>query len=121
MTDTPTRPTIEPAVDEWIAANRMLRAAFDCAIYDRLAPFQRRALEKALDGDDDGAAHPLADIVRAHFQSACAAMAGAFKREADLAFNATANAAAEEVKAAIGDDENNVVPFRANACISEMI
>lgn len=106
------RPNISPAVDEWIVADRMLRAAFDCAIYDRLAPFQRRALEKALDADDDGEMNALAESVRAHFQSACAAMAGAFKREADLAFNAAADAAALEIKAVIGDDEDNVVPFR---------
>lgn len=113
MTDTATRPTIDPAVDEWIVADRMLRAAFECAINERLTPFERRALEKALDADDDGEANALAESVRTHYGSACAAMAGAFKREADLAFNAAADAAAKEVKAAIGDDEGNVRSPRA--------
>ncbi|HEY8126566.1 MAG TPA: hypothetical protein VIF88_14235 [Methylocystis sp.] len=112
MTDTPTRRTIEPAVDEWIVADRMLRASFECAIYDRLAPFQRRALEAAMNADDDGEVNALAEIVRTHFQSACAAMAGAFKREADRSFNDCAQAALLEIKAAIGDDEDNVVAFR---------
>ncbi|HEY8123919.1 MAG TPA: hypothetical protein VIF88_00635 [Methylocystis sp.] len=113
MSNTVERPTIEPAVDEWIVADRMLRAAFDCAIYDRLAPFQRRALEAAMNADDDGEVNALAESVRTHYASACAAMAGAFKREADLAFNAAADAAAKEAKAAIGDDEDSVRPPRA--------
>ncbi|AZG76314.1 hypothetical protein [Methylocystis rosea] len=113
MSNAVERPSITPAVDEWIVADRMLCAAFDCAIYDRLAPFQVRALEKALDADDDGEANHLADIARTHFQSACAAMAGAFKREADLTFNDAAQAAAREIKTAIGDDEGKVIPFRA--------
>jgi hypothetical protein len=112
MSNTTERPTIDPAVDEWIGADRMLRASFECAINERLSPFACRALEKALDADDDGEANALAELVRTHYGSACATMAGAFKREADLAFNAAADAAAKAVKAAIGDDEDNVVPFR---------
>jgi hypothetical protein len=112
MTDTATRPSIAPAVDETIVANRMFAAAFECAIYDRLAPFARRALEAAMNADDDGAAHPLAEIVHKHRRSAWAVMDGAFKVDADRSFNDAAQAAALEIKAAIGDDEDNVVPFR---------
>lgn len=112
MMDTPTRPTIEPAVDETIVANRMFAAAFERALYERLAPFQRRALEAAMNADDDGATHPLAEIVHKHRRSAWLAMDGAFKVDADRSFNDAAQAAALEIKAAIGDDEDNVVPFR---------
>jgi len=111
MTDTPTRPTIEPAVDETIVANRMFAAAFECAVYERLAPFARRALEAAMNADDDGAAHPLAEIVHKHRRNAWLAMDAAFKLDADRSFNDFAQAAALEIKAAIGDDEDNVVPF----------
>jgi hypothetical protein len=113
MTDTATRPTIEPAVDETIVANRMFAAAFECRIYERLAPFQRRALEAAMNSDDDGAAHPLAEIVHKHRRNAWLAMDGAFKVDADRSFNDAAQAAALEIKAAIGDDEDNVIAFPA--------
>jgi hypothetical protein len=112
MSNAVERPTIEPAVDETIVANRMFAAAFECAIYDRLPPFARRTLEKALDADDDGATHPLAEIVHKHRRNAWLAMDGAFKVDADPSFNDCAQAAALEIKAAIGDDEDNVVPFR---------
>jgi hypothetical protein len=112
MSNAVERPTIiEPAVDETIVANRMFAAAFECAIYDRLAPFARRALEKALDADDGGEPNPLAEIVHKHRRNAWLAMDGAFKVDADRSFNDAAQAAALEIKAAIGDDENNVVPF----------
>lgn len=113
MTDTATRPNIVPAVDETIVANRMLRAEFECRIYERLAPFARRALEAAMNADDDGAAHPLAEIVHKHRRNAWAVMDGAFKVDADRSFNDFAQAAALEIKAAIGDDEDNVIPFRS--------
>ncbi|MGJ0396305.1 MAG: hypothetical protein ACR65U_08780 [Methylocystis sp.] len=113
MSNAVQRPTIEPAVDETIVANRMFAAAFECAIYERLAPFARRALEAAMNADDDGAAHPLADSVHKHRRNAWLAMDGAFKLDADTAFNDAAQAAAKEIEAAIGDDEDNVVPFRA--------
>lgn len=112
MTDTPTRPTIEPAVDEAIVANRMFAAAFGCALYESLAPFQRRALEAAMNADDDGEVNALAEIVHKHRRNAWLAMDGAFKVDADRTFNDAAQAALLEIKAAIGDDEDNVVPFR---------
>jgi hypothetical protein len=113
MTNTPTRPTIEPAVDEAIVANRMFAAAFECAVYERPAPFARRALEAAMNADDDGAAHPLAEIVHKHRRNAWLAMDEAFKVDGDRSFNDCAQAAALEIKAAIGDDEDNVRPPRA--------
>lgn len=112
MSNAVERPKIEPAVDEMIVANRMFAAAFECAIYDRLPPFARRTLEKALDADDGGEANALAEIVHKHRRNAWLAMDGAFKVDADRSFNDAAQAAALEIKAAIGDDENNVVPFR---------
>lgn len=113
MSNAVERPSITPAVDETIVANRMFAAAFECAIYDRLAPFARRALEAAMNADDDGAAHPLAEIVHKHRRNAWLAMDAAFKLDADRTFNDCAQAAVLEVKAAIGDDEDNVVPFRS--------
>jgi hypothetical protein len=113
MTDTPTRPTIEPAVDETIVANRMFAAAFESVLYERLAPFQRRALEAAMNADDDGAVHPLAEMVHKHRRNAWAIMDGAFKVDADRSFNDCAQAALLEIKAAIGDDEDSVRAPRA--------
>lgn len=40
-------------------------------------------------------------------------MDGAFKLDADRSFDDFTEAATLEIKAAIGDDEDNVVPFRA--------
>lgn len=110
MTDTPTRPTVEPAVDEAIVANRMFAAAFECALYERLAPFQRRALEAAMNADDDGEVNALAEIAHKHRRNTWLAIDGAFKVDADRTFNEAAQAAALEIKTAIGDDEDNVRP-----------
>jgi hypothetical protein len=104
------RPNISPAVDEAIVANRMFAAAFECAVYERLPPFARRALEAAMNADDDSAAHPLAEIVHKHRRSAWLAMDAAFKVDADRSFNDCAQSAALEIKAAIGDDEDSVRP-----------
>ncbi|MBG0801281.1 hypothetical protein IYW40_07275 [Methylocystis sp. H4A] len=113
MTDTATRPTIEPAVDEAIVVNRMFAAAFECALYERLAPFQRRALEAAMNADDDGEVNALAEIAHKHRRNAWLATDGAFKIDADRTFNDCAQAAVLEVKAAIGDDEDDVRSPRA--------
>lgn len=113
MTDAATRPTIEPAVDETIVTNRMFAAAFECALYERLAPFQRRALEAAMNADDDGEVNALAESVHKHRRNAWLAMDKAFKVDADRSFNDCAQAAVLEIKVAIGDDEDNVRPPRA--------
>ncbi|MGJ0512282.1 hypothetical protein [Methylocystis sp.] len=90
----------------------MFAAAFECALYERLAPFQRRALEAAMNADDDGEVNALAEIAHKHRRNTWLAMDGAFKIDADRSFNDSAQAAVLEIKAAIGDDEDNVVPFR---------
>ena len=66
-----------------------------------------------MNADNGGAAHPLAESVHKHRRNAWLAMDGAFKLDADVAFIDAAQAAAMEIRAAIGDDEDNVVPFRA--------
>ena len=66
-----------------------------------------------MNADDDGAAHPLAEIVHKHRRGAWLAMDGAFKVDADRSFHDAAQAAALEIKAAIGDDEDDVRSPRA--------
>ncbi len=66
-----------------------------------------------MNADNGGAALPLAESVHKLRRNAWLAMDGVFKLDADRSFDDFAEAATLEIKAAIGDDEDNVVPFRA--------